>query len=158
MIEIEKMTSLHLGRVNTLSVESDQLQYVATIDDILASANAQIRPHVIIANDEVVGFFLIDTAYADHNDCVESNSLGLRSFFIDHKHQGNGYAKQTLQILPTYLMSNFPKQTNVYLTVNCKNKLAQKSYLNAGFYDTGNLYHGGKSGPQHIMCMDLNLV
>lgn len=155
MIQIEKMSSLHLSDVITLSVESEQLQYVATIDEILACANAQIRPHVIIANDEVVGFFLIDTAYADRYDFAESNSLGLRSFFIDHTHQGNGYAKQTLQILSVYLSSNYPKHTNVYLTVNCKNHLAKECYLKGGFYDTEGLYYGGKSGPQHIMCLDL---
>jgi len=54
---------------------------VGAIDDILTIINAQIRPHVIIAGDQVVGFFLIDTIYVQTNDVATLQSLGLRKFF-----------------------------------------------------------------------------
>jgi RimJ/RimL family protein N-acetyltransferase len=115
---------------------------------------------VIVAEDQVVGFFLIDTVYDQSiglttKQNMTKKNLGLRKFFIDSKHQGNGYAKQTLQALPAYLQSEFPNYTDLYLTVNCKNDAAKILYLSHGFEDTNELYLEGPSGPQHIMGMDL---
>lgn len=153
LIKIEKMVSHHLGELITFGVDESQIQFVGAIDDILTIINAQIRPHVITVADQVVGFFLIDTVYAKDNDFVTSHSLGLRKFFIDSTHQGNGYAKQTLNLLPAYLAATYPNHTDVYLTVNCKNNAAKNLYLKNGFQDTDELYLGGPSGPQHVMKM-----
>lgn len=151
MIAIEKMTSQYVGDVIALGVGEDQQQFVGSIDDILAIINAQVRPHVILVDHQVVGFFLIDTVYAQSNDFATPQSLGLRKFFIDKDHQGKGYAKQTLQRLPEYLTATFPNHGDVLLTVNCKNDNAKNLYLKSGFQDTNTLYHGGPSGPQHVM-------
>jgi len=43
----------------------------------------------------------------------------------------------------------------VDLTVHTRNAAAIRSYLGAGFEDTGRLYHGGRSGPQHIFRLHL---
>ena len=151
LIKIEKMTSQHLGELITLGLDESQVKFVGTIDDILTMINAQIRPYVITVENQVVGFFLIDTVYKKNNDFVTSKSLGLRKFFIDNKHQGNGYAKQTLNLLPDYLAVTYPNHTDVYLTVNVKNNVAKNLYLKNGFQDTEELYLGGPSGPQHVM-------
>lgn len=160
MIKIEKMVSHHLGEVIALGLEEDQIRFVGAIDEILSTINAQIRPHVIVSEDQVVGFFLIDIVYEQSIELttkqnVTKKNLGLRKFFIDRKHQGHGYAKQTLQALPAYLQSEFPYHTDLYLTVNCKNDAAKTLYLNNGFEDTKKLYLKGPSGPQHIMRMNL---
>lgn len=157
MVKIEKMTTRHLGEVITLSVVEEQKKFVATIDEILANANAQIRPHVIFAEDKIVGFFLIDTVYAKNVDFAKTNSLGLRSFFISQHHQGKGYAKQAISALPNYLSEAYPNYSRLYLTVNCQNPIAKELYLKGGFEDTNNLYHGGSVGPQHIMVKKLEL-
>lgn len=154
------MTTFHIGDVINLKVEDNQRQYVDTIDNILTVINAQIRPHVIVSEGQVVGFFLIDTVYDKNIDLTmkqntPKKNLGLRKFFIDRKHQGNGYAKQTLQVLPAYLQSEFTGYTDLYLTVNCKNDAAKMLYLSHGFEDTNELYLDGPSGPQHVMRMDL---
>jgi len=151
VIAIEKMTSQHVGDVIALGVGEDQQPFVGAIDDILAIINAQIRPHVILVDHQVIGFFLIDTVYAQSNDFATRQSLGLRKFFIDKHHQGKGYAKQTLLRLPEYLTAAFPNHGDVFLTVNCKNDNAKSLYLKSGFQDTNTLYHGGPSGPQHVM-------
>lgn len=151
MVRIDKMTSQYLGEILALRVGEEQQQFVGIIDDILTIINAQIRPHVILADDQVVGFFLIDTAYVQTNDTATLQSLGLRKFFIDTKYQGKGYAKQALQLLPEYLIANYSNHTDVFLTVNCKNDIAKNLYLKNGFIDTNTLHYGGPSGPQHIM-------
>lgn len=152
MVKIEKMTTQHLAEVITLSVVEEQKKFVATIDDILANANAQIRPHVILVEDTIVGFFLIDTTYAKTYEFArQSNSIGLRSFFISKEHQGKGYAKQAILALPNYLSEAYPNHSTIFLTVNCQNPIAKELYLKGGFEDTNALYHGGAAGPQHIM-------
>ena len=40
---------------------------------------------------------------------------------------------------------------SIVLTVNCNNAAALALYLRAGFRDSGTLYHGGRSGPQHLL-------
>ncbi|MCW4629109.1 MULTISPECIES: hypothetical protein [Marinomonas] len=57
MIHIEKMTTRHLADVLLLSVADEQQRFVGSIEEILKSANAQIRPHVILVEGIVVGFF-----------------------------------------------------------------------------------------------------
>lgn len=151
MVRMDKMTSQHVGDVIALGVGEGQRQFVGSIDDILAIINAQIRPHVILADDQVVGFFLIDTVYEQTNDFATPHSLGLRKFFIDKHHQGKGYAKQALHLLPDYLTATFPNHSDVFLTVNAKNDPAKNLYLKSGFQDTNELYLGGPSGPQHVM-------
>ena len=152
MVIIEKMTTKHLADVITLSVVEEQKQFVGTIDDILKNANAQIRPHVIFAEEQMVGFFLIDTNYSKtHDFASQSHSIGLRSFFISKEHQGKGYAKQAILALPTYLREAYANYSQIYLTVNCQNPIAKALYLKGGFEDTNSLYHGGAADPQHIM-------
>ncbi|WP_219703854.1 GNAT family N-acetyltransferase [Marinomonas lutimaris] len=152
MVTIEKMKTRHLAGVITLSVVEEQKKFVGSIEDILANANAQIRPHVILVEDTIVGFFLIDTTYAKNYDFArQSNSIGLRSFFISKEHQSKGYAKQAILALPNYLSEAYPNHLNIFLTVNCQNLIAKELYLKGGFQDTNTLYHGGAAGPQHIM-------
>ncbi|WP_111638903.1 GNAT family N-acetyltransferase [Marinomonas shanghaiensis] len=157
MVNIEKMTTQHLVDVIGLSVAQEQQRFVGTIEEILRCINAQIRPHVILVEDKVVGFFLIDTVYAKKLEIIKIKSLGLRSFFISQHHQGKGYAKQAILALPNYLSEAYPNASHLYLTVNCQNAIAKELYLKGGFEDTNNLYHGGPSGPQHIMVKKLAL-
>lgn len=63
-----------------------------------------------------------------------------------------------LRALPSYLNESYPERSAVYLTVNCRNVAAYQCYLKAGFQDTGNLYHGGPAGPQHIMMLHVSDV
>ena len=44
------------------------------------------------------------------------------------------------------------------LTVNVANPAAIAAYLRAGFVDTGELFHGGSAGAQHIMLHTLRPV
>jgi len=44
-----------------------------------------------------------------------------------------------------------PGATRLVLTVNVTNPRAIRTYLKAGFCDTGRLYHGGRLGPQHVL-------
>ncbi|WP_308811172.1 GNAT family N-acetyltransferase [Photobacterium profundum] len=74
--------------------------------------------HVVLVDDAVVGFFVIDTA--NYGFCSKG-ALGLRAFFIDSRHQGKGYGKFSVAALKPYLQQAYSQNSKIYLTVNCKN-------------------------------------
>jgi hypothetical protein len=41
--------------------------------------------------------------------------------------------------------------------VNSRNTVGLALYHRAGFVDTGELYHGGRSGPQHLLVRALTV-
>lgn len=154
-IDIQAMTPAHLPQVAELSVAPEQVKFVGTMEEILVNIDDTVHPHVIMDSDTVVGFFLIDTQYGHKYDFARSEALGLRAFFIDHRHQGKGYAKRAVLALKAFLVSAYPDFDQIYLTVNCKNPAARHCYVQGGFTDTHELYLGGAAGPQHIMHMTL---
>ncbi|REG84949.1 GNAT family N-acetyltransferase [Marinomonas pollencensis] len=155
MVTITKMESQHLDRVKKLSVAEAQEPFVGLICDILDRLNQQTQPYLVLADGKIVGFFLIDRDYKSSYHDASVQSLGLRKFFIDQAHQGQGYAKQALLQLADLLRAEYPDYKDIYLTVNCKNSGAKSLYLKVGFKDSGALYLGGPSGPQHVLKQEL---
>lgn len=106
-------------------------------------------------NDQVIGCFKIDIAYAEsYGFCIEG-SIGLRTFLIDAKQQGRGFGTLAVKALFPYLKENYANYPRIYLTVNCKNPAAYTCYQKAGFHEAGEHYLGGAAGPQHIMYWDI---
>lgn len=81
--------------------------------------------------------------------------LGLTGYFVDQRQQGRGIGTGGVRALRDYLRREFPDAAAVVLTVNVQNSGAVKAYRRGGFVDTGDLFHGGRSGPQHVMRMGL---
>ncbi len=158
MITIRRMTETDVAAVQQLHVHEAQIRFVGRVPELLADASPTSHFHVVVAhaNEEtLVGFFNIDTAYANRYDFALPNELGLRSFLIGAEHQGRGYGKATSAELKPFLQRHYPNRDSLCLTVNCQNPAAYHAYLTGGFDDTGELYHGGSAGPQHIMRMSL---
>nr|WP_285892423.1 GNAT family N-acetyltransferase [Vibrio intestinalis] len=147
------MQTHHLDEVSQLTVVEEQQAFVGTMQEILANVNDEVHPHVILHQQQVVGFFLIDTHYQYGYDFCLQDGLGLRAFFIDAAQQAKGFGTRAVESLSAHLSLNYPRFKSIYLTVNCENPIAYGCYQKAGFFDTGKLYHGGPSGPQHIMIM-----
>jgi RimJ/RimL family protein N-acetyltransferase len=144
--------------VRSLRVAHDQVRYVGdttfnlgdTLRDPMSEAMA------VYADDEVVGFYRLDFA----PNAVVGRSLGvpavgLRAFVIDQRQQGRGYGTQAMASCCEDLRLRHPDRALLVLTVNCTNSAAIAAYLRAGFVDTGELFHGGSAGAQHIMLHSL---
>lgn len=157
MVSIKKIINVTNTNLLELKVTQDQEKYVGTVkellEDFLEGEHSHLHPHSIVVGEQIVGFFNIDINYSDTYEFTHNNELGLRAFLIDSKHQGKGYAKLASATLKQYLMAEYASFESIALTVNCKNSNAYKAYLKGGFLDTGELYYGGKAGPQHIMRM-----
>ncbi len=149
------MSAEYLEQVAALSIADHQRPFVGTIEEVLANADDKVHPHLVLTGNRVVGIFLIDTSYSVHYDFCPPNTLGFRAFLIDIKCQGLGYGSAVIAQLTDYLSQYYPHYCAVYLTVNCKNPVAYRCYLNNGFSDAGELYLGGAAGPQHIMLKPL---
>ena len=134
----------------TLAVTSEQLQFVVPMQ-LTMKTTALERDNFIIETDAgIVGFFQIDTRVPEY---VRQPLLELCQVVIDQNHQGRGIGRRFIQSLPELLRREYPDATGVVLTVNCRNKMAHRVYVAGGFRDTGEIYTGGPSGPQHIMTM-----
>lgn len=94
------------------------------------------------------GFFVLDetSSLAD-----PSADLVLRAFSIDAAHQRRGIGGRALTALPDLLARHLPHARTVLLTVNVRNRVARRLYLQHGFTDNGELYLGGSAGPQYVL-------
>lgn len=138
-----------------LKVASSQQDFVLPIHTIIAQQQPTEHFQLIYHQQQLVGFFLLDSGYNQQHDFAKHSDLGLRCFFIDLLAQGQGIASAALRQLPAYVAQQFPDAQRLVLTVNCRNLVAHQLYLTAGFQDSGYLYHGGPSGAQYVMWYEL---
>jgi RimJ/RimL family protein N-acetyltransferase len=146
--------------VLALAVHPEQRQFVGDIADMLADAEVSMNsePMAILRDDTVVGYYRIERKAASVTGRPDDvPSLGLRSFFIDVAHQGRGIGAAAIEALCADLARRHPDRQRLVLTVNTKNGAARHVYLNTGFIDTGELYHGGRAGPQLLLWRPLPL-
>ncbi|HEY0505114.1 MAG TPA: GNAT family N-acetyltransferase [Lysobacter sp.] len=144
--------------VRRLRVAQDQVRFVGdtafnlgdTLRDPMSEAMA------VYADDDVVGFYRLDFApNAVVGRSLGAPGVGLRAFVIDRQQQGRGYGAQAMRACCEDLRQRHPDRALLVLTVNVANPAAIAAYLRAGFIDTGELFHGGSSGAQHIMLHSL---
>lgn len=141
-----------------LSVSAAQQMYVGQIDNLLADAAscADAEPMAICLDGEAVGYYRIDPhsrSVAGRNFDVPA--LGLRAFFIDQHWQGRGLGSLALAALVEDVIERHPDARLLVLGVNVGNEAAIRMYRGAGFIRSGELYHGGRAGPQHLMLRTL---
>ncbi len=148
-------------RVLHLALSPEQDRFVAPIEQMIGESDPTVDFHIGIVDQEPVAFFKIDRDYrpkistAPLDACgFEPNDLGLRGMLVGQQFQGRGYGKAVMAQLKPYL-SGLYSARHVFLTVNCRNPAAIHLYKNGGWEDTGQLYLGGRSGPQHIFRLRL---
>lgn len=141
----------HLSVAN-LSVNREQLKFVDPLPLTLKTSTMFRDNFVVTSKLGMVGFFQIEVRSPAYAQCP---FLELCQVVIDQKHQGCGYGKQLVAGLASFLHQEYPTASGAMLTVNCKNRIAYRVYAVGGFEDSGKLYHGGPSGPQHILSVGL---
>ncbi|MBU6455231.1 MAG: GNAT family N-acetyltransferase [Cyanobacteria bacterium REEB67] len=156
MLTIERLTAPY--RTIEVQVLANQDEFVGKVDEILANLEKSTIPFVVRSDGQDVGFFTLTPSLHDPVEQLRSNNrCTLKSFMIDARYQGKGFAATVLKMLPDLVPDVFGADLSVGLTVNCRNTQAYKLYEKNGFRDTGELYSGGSAGPQHIMMMDVTL-
>lgn len=144
-----------LATVAHIAVRPDQVPFCGTIGDHFAADEPGCDFHIILRDLYVVGFFKIDRDFPAHSPFAGPNDIGLRGVMVDAREQGNGTGKAAMALLRPYVRARYTTAENLVLTVNVVNPAARAVYLSAGFIDGGELHHGGKIGPQHILRLPL---
>lgn len=144
--------------VRRLQVAPEQLQFVG--DTAYNLEQTRLDPNseamAVLAGERVVGFYRLDFSVAAiAGRALDEPSVGLRAYVIDQREQGRGYGSAAMRACVEDLRLRYPERRLLALTVNVRNRAAIAAYLKAGFHDTGELYHGGAAGPQHLMLLRL---
>ncbi|MEA2246093.1 MAG: hypothetical protein QOH46_622, partial [Solirubrobacteraceae bacterium] len=139
--------------VLALAPRADQERFCGRTRDTLPEAQAApgARPVAILEDAVPVGFFALHRGPAAGALTPSDRDVLLRGFFVDAAAQGRGVAGRALERLPAFLREHLPGARRVVLTVNVRNPAAIRTYHRAGFADSGDVYHGGAQGPQHIL-------
>lgn len=152
-VSFAELVSDHGSVVRAIALSEQDVAFSTSPEQFLRHDVEGVDRYVILLDDEIVGFFKIQTTYSQDHDFCPIDCLGLRMVAIDNRQQGKGIGTAMIQALPAFLRARYSDFSIVYLTVNCKNPAARRCYEKGGFEDTGTLYLGGDLGPQHIMCM-----
>ncbi|WP_238097266.1 GNAT family N-acetyltransferase [Vibrio cincinnatiensis] len=109
MLIIEKYNKSRDAEVEKLRVKPEQVQFtVDKLGEFILSLKEDEHPHLIIENDQVVGFFVLDLSYSKAYSFSDPKALGVRALLIDHNHQGLGVASRAMNLLPSYVASTYP--------------------------------------------------
>jgi RimJ/RimL family protein N-acetyltransferase len=145
--------------VRALRVAPEQHRYVGdtafNLGDTLRDSRSEAM--AVVADGAVVGFYRLDfSPNAVVGRSLGVPSVGLRAFVIGQDLQGRGYGAGAMAACCQDLRRRHPDRALLVLTVNCSNHSAIATYLKAGFTDTGELFHGGSAGPQHVLLHSLH--
>lgn len=157
-VRVSVVSPMLAPTVRRLQVDPEQMQYVG--DTAYNLEQTRLDPNseamAVLAGERVVGFYRLDFSVAAiAGRSLGEPSVGLRAYVIDRREQGRGYGTQGMLACATDLRRRYPERRLLALTVNVRNRAAYGVYLKAGFADTGELYHGGAAGPQHLMLLRL---
>lgn len=167
-VHVAPVTPASADAVRALQVGPGQQAYAGDPAINLRSAQDDPRcePMAVFADGQVVGFYRLDfraeaiigRAFGSHpfDDAPPDIPVAaLRAFLIDARHQRRGIGLRAVQALCADVEGRHAARRLMLLLVHCRNQAAIATYRKAGFVDTGQLFEGGRAGPQHLMVRTL---
>lgn len=140
------------NEVKNYYLSEEQLRFTSTPLECVELSGKDSDRHSILAmkNNELVTFFVLHKNEGVKSYTENPKAVLLRAFSTDNHHQGKGYAKKSLMLLPEFVSAKFPDIDNIVLAVNVKNTAAQSLYKKCGYLDEG-LRKMGRKGKLVIM-------
>lgn len=147
----QQVTLRHVTRdnweaVNELGLHPHQSMFVPTVAESVAKVylrpdgdHVSYEPFAIYDGEEIVGFLMI--AY----EVEDETAVWMNGFFIDKERQGHGYGRAAVQAAISLVKERFPNASEMRLTLNSSNSVAESLYRSLGFEDTGVVY-----GDEHV--------
>jgi len=155
--QLEFYTPKWESKIRDFELEEEQKNFVFLPNKAIdwSTQDKNCYPVVILFTGEPVGFFVLHDSKETQNFTNNTNAIFLRSFFIDKKLQGKGFARSAMNSLPKFLHTHLPQVVEVILTVHENNLPAKRLYEKSGF-----LYNGkskpGRTGIELVMNYLLN--
>ena len=148
MIRFEEITNRNIWKVCMLEPFEDQKDFVAENIQSLAEAYAtrnegnNVLPLAVYVDDTLIGFVMIGKGTVgneEESDLIKEN-YSLWRLMIDHKYQGKGLGKQTMDAVMA-LIRTFPfgEAKKVWLSYEPENTRARKLYHQYGFVENGQM-------------------
>lgn len=146
IMKLAKYNPKYDNLINDYYLPEDQLYYSAMPSEAVEISRNNNDRHTILGLDdsELVTFFILHENDAVQPYSNQPNDILLRSFSTNYKHQGKGYARKTLELLPDFMKEHIPYIDGIVLGVNVKNTAAQGLYKKCGYVDEGNRVMGSK--------------
>ncbi|MEH7389207.1 GNAT family N-acetyltransferase [Bacillus sp. JJ1474] len=142
--------------IEQYTLSEEQLSFTGTPKECNELSNIDPERYSIlgIEGEQLVTFFVLHKNEGVKPYSNNKNALLLRAFSTDFHHQGKGYARQSIKLLPEFVRSYFPEINEIILAVNLKNEVAQGLYKKNGFVDEG-VRKMGRKGELIIMSYHL---
>jgi len=142
--------------IEQYQLTEEQLEFTGTPQECLELSKADTNRHSILAIDEgkLVVFFVLHRNEGVKPYSNNKNAILIRAFSTDYRHQGKGYAKKALMLLPEFVKKQYSGINEIVLAVNVKNEAAQGLYKKCGYTDKGERVMGIK-GELIVMSYDL---
>ena len=112
------------------------------IEAIEQIESEQVLPVLILAENDVAGFFILDGRTKVNLYSDNKNAIVFKSFSIDHRFQGRGIGEQALKGLSSFTKKSIVNKNEIILTVHHTNIPAIHLYRKCGFVDKGIRYSG----------------
>ncbi len=148
MIELIKVDSNNIWNIIRLSVNTDQLGFVATNTESILEAYTTVTsggialPFGIYNGEDLIGFVMFGYGTSNDEDEPEiaSGNYCIWRFMIDKAYQGQGLGKKALQASIDYLRSEPCGQANYcWLSYEPENVVAKALYNSMGFVENGQM-------------------
>ena len=132
--------------IDAYTLTNEQLQFTGAPKETIEWSNEDRHLYSIVAmdNEQLVTFFALHTCEGVKPFTTNDNAVLVRSFSTDFHHQGKGYAKNALMLLPEFIHNHFGGINEIVLGVNVKNTSAQALYKKCGYVDEGHRLMGRK--------------
>lgn len=129
-VTLEPLSATLIPRVRLIEVSASQEGFVASVEESLEDWRAEpdLKPLAIIADDTIVGFAMYEESL-DDDGTVEFNIFRL---MIDRRHQGQGYGRQTMEVLIARFLAD-PRPSRITTCFVPANSEARRFYASLGF-------------------------
>ncbi|ALS02601.1 GNAT family acetyltransferase [Enterococcus silesiacus] len=130
----------HQTAIDNYCLSEKKLRYVREPKIALTLTKKDPKRHAVLVfeGEYLVAFMTLFEAtegspYSDNN-----SSLLVQDLSTDYRHLRNGYIKQAVELLPSFIRQHFSMIDQLIIVVNEDKAFTQALRLEAGFKDTGN--------------------
>lgn len=137
-ITIRPVTAANWRAAIALDIHPEQREFTPSVAISLAKAyiqpdGAAYDPYAVYVGKTMVGFYSFSYYPGKMQWCA------LAGFLIDKAHQGKGYGRAALNDFIAWVPRKHPECTDLFLTVNPHNQMAERLYASVGFVKTGDM-------------------
>ncbi|NLS12641.1 hypothetical protein HGP28_06950 [Vibrio sp. SM6] len=136
-----------------LKVPASRLSFVLPFEQAYATRTKNDIFYTLRDNRTVVGFFIIDSAFAHSVTYALRNELGLRNLFIGAEFQDKNYEQQAIDRLRLYAFAINPNCSSICTTLRANDHLGTQLIRSCGFNDTGDKFYGDNGKELIFRCL-----